>query len=196
VMSIRSPAIEVLQPAPHDLFDAPSRSIGELLLYDPKAAPFRFLKASGQIIYGRPGEYILTDGTNGMRVTPRNSGSFSVGDLVDAVGFLELGGLDVELKEAVMRKTGNTPLPPARNLATDQLLQGSFADTLVQLEATLMNQWREGSDYVLELQSGFLAFREQRWPGGPSAAFGQPSAINGRLFASRRSRRRRDRERI
>ncbi len=37
-------AIDVLEPAPRDLFDAPQKSIGELLLYDPKAAPFRRLK--------------------------------------------------------------------------------------------------------------------------------------------------------
>ena len=27
------------------------------------------------------------------------------------------------------------------------------------MDATLVNQWREGSEYVLGLQSGFLAFR-------------------------------------
>ena len=163
---VRDAAIEVLQPAPRDLFDAPQRSIGELLLYDPKAAPFRLLKVSGQIICGRPGEYFLSDGTNGMRVTTKNSESFAVGELVDAVGFLELGGPAVELKEAVMRRTGRAPLLPPTKLAPDQLLQASCADMRVQVDATLTDRWREGSEYVLQLQSGFIAFKARIGSGG------------------------------
>ena len=159
LLVVRSAAIDVLQPAPRDFFDAPHKSIGELLFYDPKLVPFRRLKVSGQIIYGRPGEYFLTDGTNGMHVTTRNSDSFAVGDLVDAVGYLELGGAAVELKEAVLRRTGSAPLCPPAKLAPDRLLQAGHAGTLVQMDATLMNQWREGAEYLLELQSGFLAFK-------------------------------------
>ena len=158
-MVVRSAAIEVLKPAPSDLFDAPRKSMGELLLYDPKAAPFRLLKVSGQIIYGQAGNYFLTDGTNGMHVTLRKPDSFSVGDLVDAVGFLELGGLAAELKEAVLRKTGSAPLRPAIPLLPDKLLQANYPDMLVQVEATLMDRWREGPESVVQLQSGFLAYK-------------------------------------
>src|SRR5258708_1507243 len=49
--------VSILQPAPGDLFGVPQKSIGELLLYDSEAAPFRRLKVSGQIIYCRTGEY-------------------------------------------------------------------------------------------------------------------------------------------
>jgi signal transduction histidine kinase len=158
-LSVRSAAIDVLQPAPRDLFDAPQKSISQLLLYDPKAAPLRLLKVSAQIVYGRPGEFFLTDGTNGLRVTTRNSNAFAVGDLVDAVGFLELGGPAAELKEAVLRRTGSAPLMPPAKLTPDQLLQAGNAGMLVQVEATLMNHWREDSEDMLEIQSGFLAFK-------------------------------------
>jgi signal transduction histidine kinase len=156
---VRGAAIEVLQPAPRDLFEAPHKRIGELMLYDPKAAPFRLLKVNGQIIGGRPGEYFLTDGTNGLRVIMKNSAAFAVGELVDTVGFLELGGPAAELREAVMRRTGSAPLRPPIKVASDRLLQAGCADMRVRVAATLMNQWREGSDCLLELQSGFLAFK-------------------------------------
>lgn len=152
-------ALEVLQPAPPDPFGAPQKSIGELLLYDPKTAPFRRLKVSGQVIYGRAGEYFLTDGTNGLCVTTRNSDHFAAGELVDVVGFLELGGPMAELTEAVMRKLGSASLPQPTKLTPEHLLQAGYAGTLVQVDATLMNQWRDGPQYVLDLQSGFLAFR-------------------------------------
>jgi signal transduction histidine kinase len=169
-------AIDVLEPAPRDPFGAPRKSIGELLFYDPKPAPFRLLRVSGQIIYGRPGEYYLTDGTNGMHVTTRNSDSFTVGALVDAVGFLELGGAAVELKEAVLRRTGSAPLCPPAKLTPDQLLQASYAGTRVQVDAALMNQWREGSDYLLELQSGFLAFKARINSGGKAVNLPPPGS--------------------
>jgi signal transduction histidine kinase len=152
-------AVDVLQEAPRDLFDASQKSISELLLYDPKAAPFRRLKVSAQVIHGRAEEFFLTDGTNGIRVTTGNSGSFAVGDLVEAVGFLDLGGPIAELKEAVMRKTGHASLPTPKKLAPEQLLLARDAGMLVQVDATLMNQWREASNCMLELQSGFLAFK-------------------------------------
>jgi len=152
-------AVSVLQPAPGDLFDVPQKNVGDLLRYDPEAAPFRRLKISGQITHSRPGEYFISEGTNGVRVTTRNSDRFSVGDLVEAVGFLGLGGPAAELREAVLRNKGRAPLSPPTKLAPDQLLQAGHAGTLVLVEATLMNQWREGSEQVLELQSRFLAFR-------------------------------------
>ena len=158
-VTVRSAVVEVLAAAPTDFFDTLPKSIGELLLYDPKAAPFRRLKVSGQVVYSRPGEYFLTDGTNGMHVTTRNQEQLAAGDMVDAVGFLELGGHAAELKDAVLRKTGQAPLPVATKLAPDQLLLARYAGTLVRVEATLINQWGEGAEYMLELQSGFLAFR-------------------------------------
>lgn len=152
-------AIDVLQPAPLDLFAAPKKNLAELLLFDPKAALFRRLKVSAQIVYGRGDEFYLTDGTNGIRVTTRNPGPFAVGDRVEAVGFLDFGGPAAELKEAVMRKTGRGPLPAPRKLTPQQLLLARDDGLLVQVDGTLMSHWREGSDDVLELQSGFLAFK-------------------------------------
>jgi signal transduction histidine kinase len=152
-------AVDVLQPAPRDLFEEPQKNLGELLLFDPKAAPFRRLKVSAQVIHGRAGEFFLTDGANGIRVTTGNSDAFAVGDLVEAVGFLDLGGPAAELKEAVMRKTGHASLPAPKKLAPEQLLLARHAGMLVQVDAVLRNQWREGSDCVLELQSGFLGFK-------------------------------------
>ncbi len=151
--------VSVVEPPPRDVFNVPQKRIGELLFYDPKAAPFRMLKISGQVIHGRGDEYFLADGTNGIHVTTKSSGYFFDGDLVDAVGFLALGGSVVELREATMRKTGDAPLPSPTKLTPAHLLQASYAGTLVQVVATLMNHWREGSDQFLELQSGFFAFR-------------------------------------
>jgi signal transduction histidine kinase len=151
--------VDVLQTAPADFFETPQKSIEELLLYDPNAAPFRLLKISGQVIYSRAGECFLSDGTNGVRVTTRTPDEFPIGELVDAVGFLQLGGPAAELREGLVRRTGRAPVPEPTRLASDQLLIARHAGTLVQVDATLVNHWREASEQVLELQSGFRAFR-------------------------------------
>jgi signal transduction histidine kinase len=159
IIPVGDAVVSVLQAAPRQVFDVPQRSINELRLYDPEATPFRRLKISGQVIYCGTGEYFLTEGTNGVRVTTRNSDRFELGDLVEAVGFLGLGGPAAELREAVMRKTGRAPLPTPTKLAPDQLRQARYADTLAQINGKLVNQWHEASEYVMELQSGFLAFK-------------------------------------
>lgn len=169
---VGNPALTVLQSAPKDLFDLPQKSIGELLLYDPEAAPLRLLKVSGQIVYAGPQEFSLTDGTNGLRVTARNSSPLAIGDLVDAVGFLRFDASVPELNQAVLRKTGSAPLPSPTRLTADQLMLAKYADTLVQLSATLMHQWPEGSEHVLELQSGLLLFRARL--NTRDAAFAEP----------------------
>jgi hypothetical protein len=104
-------AVDVVQLAPHDPFDAPGKNVRELLLFDPKTAPFRRIKIGGQILHGHAGDFFVMDGTNGLRVTTKGAAEFQLGDLVEVVGFLELGGPAPALKEAVARKTGQAPLP-------------------------------------------------------------------------------------
>jgi signal transduction histidine kinase len=165
-LRVMGAALEIHEMAPRDAFDASQKSIGQLLLYDPKAAPFRRVKVSGQVIYGRGTEYFLTDGTNGMRVVSRNADHFSAGDIVDTVGFLELAGPGAEIHEAMLRKTGTAALQAPTKLSTNLLLAPRYSGKLVQVQATLMDQWREGSEFVLDLQSGFLAFRARVDSGG------------------------------
>ena len=152
-------AVNVDQRAPKNPFDAPRKSVGELLLYDAKATPFRRIKVGGQIIHGQSGEYFLADGTNGLRLAMKDPAEFQVGDLVEAVGFLELGGSSLGLKEAIARKTGQAPLPEPTRLGTENLFNASYNGTLVRVEALLVDKWKDQSEEVLRLQSGFLMFK-------------------------------------
>lgn len=153
--------VDILEPAPRDIFDAPGRNIDELLLFDPKPAPFRRQKIGGQIICARQNEYYINDGTNGVRVTARTNTVFKVGDNVDVVGFLDLNGPVLELSEAAMRKTGHAGLRPPLKLDSQRLLQAGNAGMRVQVEATLVNRWRDGNQQVYVLQAGYLMFKSR-----------------------------------
>jgi len=87
------------------------KNVRELLLFDPKTAPFRRIKIGGQILHGHAGDFFVMDGTNGLRVTTKGAAEFQLGDLVEVVGFLEVGRSCPALKEAVARK--NRAGPPA-----------------------------------------------------------------------------------
>ena len=106
-----------------------------------------------------PDEFFLSDGTNGLRLARKNPAEFQVGDLVEAVGFLELGGSSLGLKEAIARKTGQAPLPEPTRLGTENLFNASYNGTLVRVEALLVDKWKDQSEQVLRLQSGFLMFK-------------------------------------
>lgn len=153
--------VDILEPAPRDIFDAPGRNIDELLMFDPKPAPFRRQKIGGQIICARRGEYYVNDGTNGLHVTTRTNTIFRIGDIVDVVGFLDLNGPVLELSEAAMRKTGHAGLQPALKLDSQRLLQAGNAGMRVQVEATLVNRWRDGKEQVFELQAGYVMFKSR-----------------------------------
>jgi signal transduction histidine kinase len=152
-------AVNVDQRAPKDPFDVPKKSVGELLLYDSKAAPLQRIRVGGQIVSGRSGDLFMVDGTNGLHIATKDPTEFQVGDLVEAVGFLDLGGPYLGLKEAVARRTGQAPLPQPTKLTAGNLFNASYNGTLVRIEALLVNQWDDPSEKVLELQSGILMFR-------------------------------------
>ncbi len=175
--------IIVAEPAPVDLFSSPSKTAGELLLFDPLAGVFQRVKVSGQIVHERDGEYYLVDGARGLRFMPKQPVMLARGDLVDVVGFPDLlGSASPVLREAVVRKRGQAALPPARDLASDDLINADHDATRVLVEGTLVNQRRAKSATILEMQNGvrtFIARVTDRAETMPSLAVGSRLELTG-----------------
>jgi hypothetical protein len=131
--------ISVDQPAPADLFAIPRKTAAELLLFDPQASVFQRVKVSGQIVYVRDTEYYMTDGRNGLRFITKKPEQLKAGDLAEVVGFPELSGASPVLREAVARKTGAGPLPEAKNLPADNLIQSDYDATRVRVKGVLVS---------------------------------------------------------
>ncbi len=155
---IYNPLVNVDEPAPADLFGTPGKHAAELRQFDSQADALQRVKVSGQVIYGRNGEYFLMDGTNGLRFIPRQSLQLKAGDLVEAVGFPQLGGVSPALREAVARKTGHSPLPAGKKLSAGSLLSASQDATLVDIESQLVGLRFQGAEQVLELQAGLRTY--------------------------------------
>ena len=153
-------SITIDEPAPADVFATAPKHASDLRLFDPRAGAIERINIPGQVLAEHGGEFFMSEGTNGLRFIPAKPVKLNAGDLVEVVGFPEMGGPSPLLREAAVRKTGNAPLPPPRLLAEKALLSGRYDATLVQLDARLGGISVNRADQLLECQAGprpFLA---------------------------------------
>ena len=132
--------------------------MADLLLFDPQASVFQRVKVSGQIVHGHNSEFYLTDGRNPLRFIMRKPLDLEAGDLVDVVGFPDLGGASPLLHEAVVRKTGHAPLLTARPLPADNLARAGYDGTLVRVNGVLVSVRDTSEERILEIQNGVRTF--------------------------------------
>jgi signal transduction histidine kinase len=157
-MNIASAVLSVEEAAPLDLFALPAKRASELFLFDPGAGALQRVKVAGQILCLHSGQCFMTDGVNGLRFQPRAEYALEPGDLIEVVGFPELGGPSPLLREAVARKTHHAQLPPPRVLPPEHWLDFQNDATRVSIDALLVNRRIERADQVLELHSGWQTF--------------------------------------
>jgi signal transduction histidine kinase len=146
------------ESAPADLFSVPKKTAAELTLFDPQASAFQRVKVSGQIIHVRGAENFMMDGTNGLRFLAQQPLGFQAGDMVEAVGFPELGGPAPVLSEAEARKTGHAALPEPKNLPLKDLIRAGNDSTLVRVRALLAGVRVTETNEVLEMEAGSWRF--------------------------------------
>ncbi len=157
-VQIHNASISLDHPAPEDPFSVQAKRVRQLLLYDANARAFQPVKIAGQIVHVGNGQYFLMDGTNGLRFSLRTNQPVSLGDLVEVVGYPDLGGISPVLHDALLRTTGHAPLPKPRALDTQTIVPPEFDSTLVRLSGKLANLSLE-SDAILTLQTGSRFFR-------------------------------------
>lgn len=166
---MRNARISVDVPASADPFDAVLKTPRELLLFDAQASAFRPVKVRGQIIYADATQLFLEENGTGLRLLPTGKAGVSPGDLVEAVGYPDIGRAELVLREAQVRKTGWQPLPPPKSPDASNAPPENLNSSRVRVEGRLLGWHTERGSPVLEMQSGarlFLA-RLARGPAGP-----------------------------
>ncbi len=151
---MRNSTISVDVPAPADPFDAAVRTPRELLLFDAQASAFRPVKVRGQIVYADANQLFLEAEGTGLRLLPVEKTSARPGDLVEAVGYPDIRRTELLLREVLLRKTGEAPLPPPRKPEASTLSQVTGNSTRVRVEGNLLGWHAEDGAPVLEMQSG------------------------------------------
>ena len=167
---MRGASVSVENPAPADPFDAVVRTPRQLLLFDAQASAFRPVKVRGQIDYADAHQLILEENGMGLRLLPVEPTSVRPGDLVEAVGYSDIGRPQLQLREVRLRKLGSAPLPPPRPLAASALAPAEVRSTRVRMEGKLLGWHAEEGTRVLEMQSGPSLYQARIAPGqaGPS----------------------------
>lgn len=187
---MRNATISVDTSAPADPFDAVVKTPRELLLFDEQATPFRCVKVHGQIIYADATQVFLEDDGAGLRLSPAGETDVRPGDLVDAVGYPDIGRKALLLREVQLRKTGEAALPVAQKLTESELTHESLDSTRVRVDGKLLGWHLEQGAPVLEMQSGahlYLARLAPGWPSQLSLRAGSRLALEGVYVAHERN---------
>ncbi len=179
---IRNASITVDVPAPSDPFDAVVKTPGSLLQFDTQATAFRRVKVPGQVLHVEAKQIFLAEDGVGIRVLPMETNTLTAGDMVEAVGYPDITGTTLMLREAIVRKTGHQDLPAAKNLEDTDLTSVGLDSTRVRVEGTLL-EWHAEQGYpVLEMKSGQYLYLA-RLPKGESMQLslrpGSELALNG-----------------
>lgn len=106
--------LEVLRAPPSDPFSIAASSLDNLKSFSAEGLSTHRQRIQGVVTLSRPGEFFyLQSGTRAVRVTTTQTEKLSIGEQVEAAGFVEIPQYHAELREAVFRKiTGlSTPIP-------------------------------------------------------------------------------------
>jgi signal transduction histidine kinase len=151
---MRNASVSVDIPVPRDPFDAVLKTPRELLFFDAHATAFRRVKVRGQIVHAGPDQAFLMDDGSGLRLLPAETNLFHAGDIVEAVGYPDITGTALLLREAMLRRTGHELLPPAKTLNEADLPREDLDSTRVRVEGKLISWHLEQRVPVLGMQSG------------------------------------------
>lgn len=165
---MRNATVCVDIPPPADPFDAPIKSARDLLLFDAQATAFHPVKVRAQVLYADAQGLFAMDEGMGLRVLTAEAATLRPGDLIEAVGYLEIGGPSPLLRQALVRRTGTALLPAPRILAGPELMRKGLDATRVRVEGRLIGLHWEQHSPVLELQSNGQLFVARVKP-GPNA---------------------------
>jgi signal transduction histidine kinase len=150
---IRNVNVGVDVQAPSDPFEVPLKTWSELYQFDSRATPFQRVKVRGTVIYADAKNIFLSDKARGIHVLTVKPADVRFGEEVEAVGYPDISGSAPLLREAILRKTGQTGNPPPLILDGSELLENKADSMLVQISATLMDIHSEPDSRVLEMDA-------------------------------------------
>ena len=115
-------SIDVVEPALRNPFDAPRVALDRLMPFSPDARPFNRKVVTGTVVFSVPGSFFfIEDAGTSVRVSSENAKP-AAGDRVEVAGFVDTSRTFASLKNALSRKVGTAPVPPAELVTADQIL--------------------------------------------------------------------------
>jgi signal transduction histidine kinase len=150
--------VQIIQPQPASPFGSPASPINSLFQFSPTKRLGHRVKVAGVVLLQRPGEIYVKDDTQGICVFTAQTTPVVPGDRVEVLGFPAHGDFSPVLRDAVFRKTGTGPAPSPTPVTAEQASSGIYSDDLLQMDATLLNNFRYGGEEILVLEQSNLVF--------------------------------------
>lgn len=160
--------VEVLDPPPADPFGIPVTPLAALA--SQAIGDHRVLVRGTAVAGPIAGAVYLRDGDRSIRVAlaAATSASVRAGDLVEAVGFPQMGLFSVELADAVVRLIGSGPPPPPRPALAKRHSEKDRPDgDLVAVEGPVIEA---GGEPRLVVRRGEIDYTLEPPPGSRVAA--------------------------
>ncbi|MBV9762304.1 MAG: hypothetical protein JO340_17220 [Acidobacteriaceae bacterium] len=131
--------ISILEPAEPYPFNEPTTPVGRLQRYGFHSSIGHRVKLAGQVTASLPGQgFYMADDSGSLYVASRQGIALSPGDRIETLGFIGLADSHVRLEDAVTRKTGDGPEPPAKSITVEQAMSGEYDSELVALRGSVV----------------------------------------------------------
>lgn len=150
----------VEERAPSDPFALPVTPVAQLLRFQPEGVPGHRVKVTGIVTHHLPGEALfLRDDTRGLLVETTAGPTLAPGDVVEALGFAEMGAFSAVLRDSVFRRTASGKKPEPVAASAKEILKGTHDADLVTLDADVVDVLRGSNEFTLVLREDEIGFR-------------------------------------
>jgi len=129
--------VAVSRAALADPFTLPVRAVDTLQRFEARETLGHRVHIRGVVTYARDRTVYVNDSAGGVEVQMTEAISLAPGDLVDAIGFPERRAISPLVGDAIVRRVGKAPLPPAAQPGP-ALTEAAFDSQLVQMEGRLV----------------------------------------------------------
>lgn len=147
--------IHVLTPPPSDLFSIPLTPVGSLMQYRSGNSIDRRAKVQGVATFYWPGEsVIIEDRGQAIYIKTTQTDPLSIGDQIEVVGFPTLTATGPMLDDAVFHRLRAGLTVGSTTVQSEQLINGEYNNTLVNLQGKLMRELFEPTRTVLLIRDG------------------------------------------
>ncbi|MDQ8205448.1 sensor histidine kinase [Pelagicoccus sp. SDUM812003] len=144
---------EIIQPPLTTDFSGPPRPVSSLITFDPTGGhPGHRVHVRGVVTHHRPGQALwIRDETHSLQIHTTQADHLVPGDIVDALGFPEMGTYSPVLQDAVFRRSDSQSSPDPVRLDDIEMIT-QHDSNLVLVEARLVEVQRYPESVELTLQ--------------------------------------------
>jgi PAS domain S-box-containing protein len=151
--------VRVIERPSEDPWSIPVSPISALLQFSPARASGHRIRVHGVVTLSYSERaFFVQDAAGGTLVQSEGERGLKVGEGVDVVGFPAVGSYAPVLENAVVRRSGNQPVPAPFDIADNARANSEHDAELVRIGGVVLDHTDRGRYHVLTMQSGNMTF--------------------------------------